>query len=62
MARQTVRRITPREAWRLMGIREDYFERAREVNSDTQLYKQAGNAIVPQVLTAIFKGILELEV
>ena len=49
-----VRKLTPRECWRLMGFSDDDYEKAAEVNSKTQLYKQAGNSIVKDVLMAIF--------
>lgn len=49
-----IRKLTPRETWRLMGYTDTDFDRASQVNSNTQLYKQAGNAIVKQVLMAIF--------
>ena len=49
-----VRKLTPKECWRLMGIKDENFEKAQEVCSNTQLYKQAGNAIVVDVLVAIF--------
>ena len=49
-----IRRLTPRECWRLMGYSDEDFEKAKSVTTDTQLYKQAGNAIVKQVLMAIF--------
>lgn len=49
-----IRRLTPRESWRLMGFSDEDFEKAAQVNSNTQLYKQAGNSIVKQVLMAIF--------
>lgn len=51
-----VRSLTPREYFRLMGFTDEDFEKAKEVNSDTQLYKQAGNSIVVQVIEAILKG------
>lgn len=50
-----IRRLTPKETWRLMGFDDADFEKAKKVNSDTQLYKQAGNSIVVNVLEAIFK-------
>lgn len=50
-----IRRLTPNECWRLMGFSDEDFVKAREVNSDTQLYKQAGNSIVVNVLMEIFK-------
>ncbi len=53
-----IRYLTPRECWRLMGFPNWAFDRARDVpTSKTQLYKQAGNSIVVDVLMAIFKGI-----
>ena len=56
--RLKIRKVTPKECWRLMGFTDEDFEKARSVNSDTQLYKQAGNSIVVQVLEAIFKEML----
>lgn len=50
-----IRKLTPRECWRLMGFSDRDFDRAAEVNSNTQLYKQAGNSIVVNVLEAIFR-------
>lgn len=49
-----IRRLTPRECWRLMDFSDEDFDKAKAVNSDTQLYKQAGNSIVVNVLVAIF--------
>ena len=49
-----IRKLTPREVWRLMGYTDTDFDKAAAVNSNTQLYKEAGNAIVKQVLMAIF--------
>lgn len=49
-----IRKLTPLECWRLMGCTDEDFYKAKAVNSDTQLYKQAGNAIVVDVLAAIF--------
>lgn len=51
----TIRKLTPKECWRLMGFPDWSFEKAEEVNSNTQLYKQAGNSIVVPVLESIFK-------
>lgn len=56
-----IRRLTPKECWRLMGFDDEDFEKARAVNSDTQLYKQAGNSIVVNVLEAILGNLLEEE-
>ena len=49
-----IRKLTPRECWRLMGFKDKYFDRVKGV-SNTQLYKQAGNSIVVDVLRAIFR-------
>ena len=53
-----IRKLTPRECWRLMGYSDSDFDKAQAVNSNTQLYRQAGNAIVKQVLMAIFKQMI----
>jgi DNA (cytosine-5)-methyltransferase 1 len=53
-----IRKLTPRECWRLMGFTDTDFEAAEKVNSNTQLYKQAGNSIVKNVLMAIFKQMI----
>lgn len=53
-----IRKLTPRECWRLMGYTDEDYDKAQEVNSNSQLYKQAGNAIVKQVLMAIFKQMI----
>ena len=50
-----IRKLTPLEVWRLMGFSDDDFDKAEKINSNTQLYKQAGNSIVVNVLMAIFK-------
>lgn len=54
-----IRKLTPKECWRLMGASDEDFAKAQEVNSDTQLYKQAGNAIVVNVLEALFASMLK---
>ena len=56
-----IRKLTPKECWRLMGFSDENFEKARQVNSDTQLYKQAGNSIVVNVLVEIFKNLFNLD-
>ena len=56
-----LRKLTPRECWRLMGFTDEDFAKAEKVNSNTQLYKQAGNSIVVPVLEAIFRQMLEGE-
>lgn len=48
-----IRRLTPRECFRLQGWSDEYFERAAFVNSDAQLYKQAGNGVTVNVVHAI---------
>jgi DNA (cytosine-5)-methyltransferase 1 len=53
-----IRKLTPKECWRLMGFDDSDFERAEKVNSNTQLYKQAGNSIVVNVLEAILRNLL----
>lgn len=55
-----IRRLTPLECWRLMGFSDEDFKAAEEnkLNSDTQLYAQAGNSIVVNVLEAIFGEML----
>lgn len=50
-----VRKLTPKECFRLMGFDDEDFEKAAKVSSQTQLYKQAGNSIVVNVLETIFK-------
>lgn len=49
-----IRKLTPKECWRLMGFSDKDFEKAAQVNSCSQLYKQAGNSIVENCLIAIF--------
>ena len=56
-----IRKLTPKECWRLMGFDDSDFEKAEKVNSNTQLYKQAGNSIVVNVLEGILKNLLEEE-
>lgn len=52
-----VRRLTPHECWRLMGFTDEAFHKAEAVCSNSQLYKQAGNSIVVDVLVGIFKNL-----
>jgi len=54
-----IRKLTPKECWRLMGFDDESFEKAQTHNSNAQLYKQAGNSIVVNVLMAIFKNLLD---
>ena len=53
-----IRKLTPRECWRLMGFTDEDFNKAEKVNSNSQLYKQAGNSIVVPVLEAIFRQMI----
>lgn len=54
-----IRKLTPKECWRLMGFTDEDFEKVAKVNSNAQLYKQAGNSIVVNVLMAIFNNLLK---
>lgn len=54
-----IRKLTPKECWRLMNFSDEDFEKAEKVNSNTQLYKQAGNSIVVNVLVAILGQLLQ---
>lgn len=53
-----IRKLTPKECWRLMGFNDEEFEKAQAVNSNSQLYKQAGNSIVVNVLEEILKNLI----
>lgn len=48
-----IRKLTPRECWRLQGFPDCAFDKAQEVNSNSQLYKQAGNSVTMNVIKAI---------
>ena len=50
-----IRKLTPREYWRLQGFPDWAFDKAQEVNSNSQLYKQAGNSVTVNVIAAIAK-------
>lgn len=50
-----IRKLTPRECFRLQGFTDEYFDRAAEVCSDSQLYKQAGNSVTVNVIYEIAK-------
>ncbi len=52
-----IRRLTPKECFRLQGWTDDYFEKAAFVNSNSQLYKQAGNGVTVNVIEAIAEKI-----
>lgn len=51
--------LTPRECWRLMGQPDWAYDAAAKVSSRTQLYNQAGNSIVVEVLKAIFRAVAD---
>jgi len=53
-----IRKLTPRECWRLMGCSDNDFNKAQTVCSNSQLYKQAGNAIVVDTFQAILKNMI----
>lgn len=50
-----IRKLTPKECFRLQGFPDEYFERAASVCSDSQLYKQAGNSVTVNVIYEIAK-------
>lgn len=54
-----IRKLTPKECYRLMDFTDEAFEKAQGVNSNTQLYKQAGNSIVKNVLVAALGQLFE---
>lgn len=51
-----IRKLTPRECWRLMGVRDEQFDKLHDI-SNSQLYKMAGNSIVVDVLMGIFRNL-----
>ena len=48
-----IRKLTPRECFRLQGWTDDYFERAEQFNSNSQLYKQAGKGVTVNIIKEI---------
>lgn len=52
-----IRKLTPRECGRLMGVSDEDIDKMSAVNSNTQLYKQFGNSIVADVMCAMFKNL-----
>lgn len=57
-----IRKLTPLECWRLQGFTDEQFRKARSAGvSDSQLYKQAGNAVTVPVVEAIGKKMKEIE-
>lgn len=57
-----VRKLTPKECYRLMGFTDEQFDRSQTFSSDSQLYKQAGNSIVVDVLYYIFGKLFEVDI
>lgn len=57
MKEYRVRRLTPREYGRLMGVKDEDIDKMEKVNSASQLYKQFGNSIVTNVLMECFKNL-----
>ena len=56
-----IRKLTPREFFRLQGWDDGYYNKAALVNSDGQLYKQAGNGITVNVICAIAEKMKTVE-
>lgn len=56
-----IRKLTPRECWRLQGFTDEQFDKAAAINSNSQLYKQAGNAVTVNVVAEIGKHIMNIE-
>ena len=54
-----IRKLTPKECYRLMGFDDEDFYKAEAVNSNSQLYKQAGNSIVVDVIEKIYEKLFE---
>ena len=56
-----IRKLTPKECWRLQGFTDEQYEKAAAVNSKSQLYKQAGNAVTVNVTYEIGQHIVGFE-
>lgn len=57
-----IRRLTPKECWRLQGFPDEYFDKAKAAGiSDSQLFKMAGNAVSVPVAKAIGLRLMEIE-
>lgn len=52
-----IRKLTSKEAWRLMGFNDDDYNKAKRVCAETYLYNQAGNSIVVDVIYNVLKSI-----
>ncbi|MDR5583134.1 DNA cytosine methyltransferase [Paenibacillus larvae] len=60
-SRYRIRKLTPRECWRLQGFTDDQLDKARSAGvSDSQLYKQAGNAVTVNVTHAIAQRLVPM--
>lgn len=60
--RYRIRKLTPKECWRLMGISDNNFEKVRSIGiSDSSLYKQAGNGIVTNCVKLIFEHLYKAQ-
>ncbi len=57
VAQYRIRKLTPRECGRLMGVSDEDIDKMAAVNSNTQLYKQFGNSIVVDVMCAMFRNL-----
>lgn len=57
-----IRKLTPRECWRLQGFPDWAFDKAQEVNSNSQLYKQAGNSVTVNVIKEIARYLLNIKI
>lgn len=53
-----IRKLTPRETWRLQGFPDWAFDKAQEVNSNSQLYKQAGNSVTVPLMEFVAKRLV----
>ena len=56
-----IRKLTPKECWRLQGFSDTQYEKVAAINSNSQLYKQAGNAVTVNVVEEIGKHIMSIE-
>ena len=56
-----IRKLTPRETWRLMGFDDSDYDKVKGINSKAQLYRQSGNSIVVNVLVEILRELLKNE-
>lgn len=56
-----IRKLTPKECFRLQGWTDEYIDKAMMVNSDSQLYTQAGNGVTVGVVQAIAEKLKDLE-